>query len=273
MGHANLDDTAHRLRVHVIRSIYEAGSGHPGGSLGLAEIMSVLYFRTMRIDPDKPDWEDRDRLILSKGHAAPILYAVLAERGYFPIETLMTLRKTGSILQGHPDMRKTPGVDMTTGCLGEGLSAGIGMALAARLDCRDNYIFVIMSDGEIQEGQVWEAAMFAGHHRLDRLVAIIDENGCQCDDYMDDVLPVCPIADKWTPFGWRVIEVDGHDVAALEAAFAEAKKPCGSPTLVIAKTVKGKGVSFMENDPNWHGQIMTEEDCTRAMAELLEVRS
>lgn len=268
MNKEQLKLIAQRLRIEVIGMIREAGTGHPGGSLSIAEILTVLYFYSMRIDPHNPRWEDRDRLVLSKGHAAPMLYAVLAERGYFSKSILRTLRKRGSLLQGHPDMTKTPGVDITTGCLGEGLSAAIGMALGAKLDGKDYTTFAVLSDGELQEGQTWEAAMYAGSHRLANLVAILDDNGCMCDDHIDDILPMHPVTPKWESFGWKVIEVDGHSVDDLCTALDEARDFGKGPILVQAKCVKGKGVSFMENQPNWHGQIMTGDEYEQAMSEL-----
>ncbi|MCK5155650.1 MAG: transketolase [Spirochaetales bacterium] len=257
-----------KLRISVIDMIREAGSGHPGGSLSIADIMAVLYFHAMRINPVNPDWPDRDRFILSKGHAAPILYAALAERGFFPAAALGTLRKKGSILQGHPDMTKTPGVDISTGCLGEGLSAGIGVAISAGIDGRDFNTFVIIGDGEVQEGQVWEAAMYAGSKKLSNLIAIVDDNGCMCDDHIDDILPMPAMGDKWQSFGWKVIEVDGHNIADLIRAIDQSKTFTGGPVLIQAKCIKGKGVSFMENQPNWHGQVMKEDEYQKAIAEL-----
>ena len=268
MNIESLKKTSQCLRIEVIDMIWRAGTGHPGGSLSIADIMTVLYFHIMRIKPDQPDWSDRDRLVLSKGHAAPILYAALAEKGYFPKSVLGTLRQKGSCLQGHPDMLKTPGVDITSGCLGEGLSAAIGMSLAGKLDGKAYTSYAVLGDGELQEGQTWEAAMFAGSRHLNNLVAVLDDNGCMCDDYIDSILPMHPIGEKWKSFGWQVLAVDGHDLGALAAAFEQARDCDSGPVLIRAKCVKGKGVSFMENQPNWHGQPMNREEYTQAMSEL-----
>ena len=265
---AVLDGIARELRRSIISMLSEAGSGHPGGSLSLAEIMSVLYFREMNIDPANPQKPDRDKLVLCKGHAAPALYAALAEKGFFPKEKLMTLRKLGSSLQGHPDMHKTAGVDMSTGSLGQGLSAACGMALAGRLDKLDYNIFAILGDGETQEGQVWEAAMFAAHYKLDKLIAFLDHNKLQIDGDIREVLSPEPLDEKWRAFGWYVQVVDGHDTAALSNAVAAARAEKDRPSLIIAETIKGKGVSFMENQAGWHGNAPNAAQTEQALAEL-----
>ena len=248
--------------------IYKVKSGHPGGSLSAAEIVSVLYFDILRIDPCNPRWEDRDRFILSKGHADPVLYAALAERGFFPVEELDTLRDYGSRLQGHPCMRKTPGIDMSTGSLGQGLSAAVGMALAARLDQKDYRIYVLLGDGETQEGQVWEAAMAASHYKLGSIIALIDRNGLGFDGPTESVMALEPLAAKWSSFGWQVFEVNGHKVGEILSAIQDARKNLGQPSVIIAHTVKGKGVSYMENQVGWHGGTPTEEQYNKAMEEL-----
>ncbi len=263
---------ANTIRRHIINMIHAAGSGHPGGSLSAADIVTTLYFREMRLDPEHPDWSDRDRFVLSKGHAAPVLYAALAERGYFPVEDLMTLRKLGSPLQGHPDMKKLPGVEMSTGSLGQGLSAANGMALAAKLDGRDYRVYVLLGDGELQEGQVWEAAMAAAHYGLDNLTAFVDFNGLQIDGPVTEVMSPLPLSEKWRAFGWEVIEIDGHDVEQIIEAVAKAKNVKGKPTVIIAETVKGKGVSFMEAQVDWHGTAPKDDQKEQAIAELTERR-
>ena len=252
-----LKDKAKVIRRHIIKMTGAAGSGHPGGSLSAADIVTYLYFKELKIDPNNPQWPERDRFILSKGHAAPVLYAALAERGFFPIEDLITLRKIDSYLQGHPDMKRVKGVEMSTGSLGTGFSTSVGMALAARMDKRDSKIFVLLGDGEIQEGQVWEAAMAAAHYKLDNLIAILDYNGLQIDGPVSEVLSPEPLPDKWRAFGWEVIEIDGHNFEEIEKAINEAKETKGKPTMIIAKTIKGKGVSFMENEAGWHGSALT----------------
>lgn len=257
-----------RMRREVIEMITEAKSGHPGGSLSAVELVVTLFFDVMRHDPANPKWKDRDRFILSKGHCCPILYAVMAECGYCPKDQLNTLRKLGSIYQGHPDVRFLPSLEASTGSLGEGLSLGIGMALAARLDQSPSRTFVMLGDGEIQEGQIWEAAMFAGFNKVDNLVAIVDNNRIQLDGFVKDIMDESPLADKWASFGWHTIEVEGHDIAALQKAFAEAAAIKGQPSVIIAHTVKGKGVSFMENNPKFHGTAPTFEEEARALAEL-----
>ncbi|MGO0121942.1 transketolase [Desulfothermobacter acidiphilus] len=265
---ARLQVKAKELRRHVVRMTAAAGSGHPGGSLSAADIVATLYFAVLRLDPAHPTAPDRDRFILSKGHAAPLLYAALAERGFFPPAELLTLRKLGSRLQGHPDMRKLPGVEMSTGSLGQGLSVGVGMALAGRLDGRDYRVYVLLGDGECQEGQVWEAAMAAAHYRLDNLVAILDYNGLQIDGPVSEVMNLEPVADKWRAFGWQVQEIDGHDFGQILEALAAAEKVKGKPSMIIARTVKGKGVSFMEHQADWHGVAPKPEQAEVALKEL-----
>lgn len=263
---------ANTIRRHIISMIHSAGSGHPGGSLSAADIVTTLYFREMRLDPARPDWPDRDRFVLSKGHAAPVLYAALAERGYFPVDDLMTLRKLGSPLQGHPDMKKLPGVEMSTGSLGQGLSAANGMALAGKLDGRDYRVYALLGDGELQEGQVWEAAMAAAHYGLDNLTAFVDFNRLQIDGPVTEVMSPLPLPEKWRAFGWEVIEIDGHDVEQIMGAVAKARTVKGRPTVVIAETVKGKGVSFMEAEVDWHGSAPKDDQKEQAIAELTERR-
>lgn len=265
---AGLAALAKSMRREVIEMITEAGSGHPGGSLSATEIVVTLFFDVMHHDPSNPKWPDRDRFILSKGHCCPILYAVMAECGYCPKDQLKTLRKLGSIYQGHPDVRFLPALEGSTGSLGEGLSMGIGMALGARMDGRKYRTYVVLGDGEIQEGQIWEAAMFAGFNRLDNLVAIVDYNQIQLDGFVKDILDLDPLAEKWRSFGWHVIEVYGHDIAALQSAFGEANSVKGKPTCIIAHTIKGKGVSFMEGNPKFHGTAPTREECAKALQEL-----
>jgi transketolase len=264
----NLEEKARCLRCHIIKMLAEAGSGHPGGSLSAVEIVTALYFHVLRIDPRNPSWPDRDRFILSKGHAAPLLYAALAERGFFPVEELLTLRKLGSRLQGHPDLRKVPGVEASTGSLGQGLSIGLGIALAGKLDRKGYRVYVLLGDGEIQEGQVWEAAMAAAHYRADNLTAIVDYNGLQIDGPVAEVLSPLPIAEKWRSFGWEVREVDGHNFRDLLEAFSWAARVQEKPSLIIARTVKGKGIPFMENAVDWHGKAPTKEQAEEALAAL-----
>ena len=264
----DLQKTACRIRMGVIEGTFHAKSGHPGGSLSIAEDLAVLYWKEMNIDPQNPSWEDRDRLVLSKGHCAPALYAALAERGYFPADELKKLRHTGAMLQGHPDMKHIPGVDMSTGSLGQGVSAACGMALAAKISGKDYRTYTILGDGEIEEGQVWEAAMFASHYQLDNLCAIVDNNGLQIDGPVAEVMSPYPIPEKFAAFGWHVITADAHDLEQLEAAFAEARTVKGKPTVIVQKSVKGKGVSFMENQVGWHGTAPNAEQYETAMAEL-----
>lgn len=259
---------AKRVRREIIEMIGEAKSGHPGGSLSTVEILLTLYMDVMRHDPANPAWADRDRFILSKGHAAPALYAVMAECGYRPVEGLKTLRKLGSIYQGHPDKRFLPELEASTGSLGQGLSIGLGMALAERWEKRPARVYVLVGDGEIQEGQIWEAAMMAAFGKLDNLVAIVDYNHMQLDGFIKDILDLEPLADKWRAFGWHAIELDGHDFGALQKAFAEAAAVKGRPTVLIANTVKGKGVSFMENNPQFHGVAPTAKEVEQALKEL-----
>jgi len=257
------------IRRHIIEMIFEAKSGHPGGSLSAVEILSVLFLEEMRHDPHRPDWPDRDRVIMGKGHAAPVLYAVMAECGYTPVDQLKTLRKMGSIYQGHPDRRFIPALEASTGSLGQGLSLGLGMALAARLDKSPTRAYVLLGDGEIQEGQIWEAAMFGSYHKMDNVVAIVDYNKIQLDGWVKDIMDLEPLADKWRAFGWHAIELDGHDIPALRKAFEEARATKGKPTVLIANTIKGKGVSFMENNPKFHGNAPTKDEAEKAMKELV----
>lgn len=256
------------IRRHIIEMITEAGSGHPGGSLSSADILTALYFHVMNIDPKNPKWPERDRFVLSKGHAAPVLYAALAERGYFPKEELMTLRKTGSMLQGHPDMKVTPGVDMTTGSLGQGLSCANGMALAGKLDKKDYRVYVLMGDGELEEGQIWEAAMTSAHYKLDNLTAFVDHNGLQIDGPIEKVMSPEVVQDKFKAFGWNVIDIDGHNIAQIIEATEKAKQVKGKPTVIVAKTIKGKGVPFMENQAGWHGKAPSREQAEEALKAL-----
>ena len=263
-----LEKMAKRLRRYVITMIATAGSGHPGGSLSAADIVTTLYFKIMRHDPKNPQWPDRDRFILSKGHAAPVLYAALAESGYFPIEELSTLRKLDSRLQGHTDRTLTPGVEMSSGSLGQGLSFGIGVALASRLDGRHYQTYVLLGDGECDEGQIWEAAMFAAHLKVDNLTAIVDKNELQLDGRTCDIMNLQPLADKWCAFNWHVLEINGHDIKQIVQAVKKANKIKGKPTVIIAHTIKGKGVSFMENNVDFHGKAPTPEEAARALKEL-----
>ncbi|WP_296628175.1 transketolase [uncultured Negativibacillus sp.] len=265
-----LSITACKVRMGVIEGTHCAKSGHPGGSLSAADIMTYLYFSQMNVDPQNPNKPDRDRFVLSKGHVAPALYATLAHRGFFPVEELKTLRKIGSRLQGHPDMKKIPGVDMSSGSLGQGISAACGMAKAAKLTGADYRVYAMLGDGEIQEGQVWEAAMFASHYQLDNLCVLVDNNGLQIDGNIKDVMSPYPIDKKFEAFGFHVINIDGHDFDQIEAAYKEACTVKGKPTAIIAKTVKGKGVSFMENQASWHGTAPNDEQYEIAMKELGE---
>ena len=256
------------IRCDIIEMITTAQAGHPGGSLSATDIVTALYFRVMRINPEDPDWADRDRFILSKGHACPVWYAALAERGYFDKAHLGTLRRLNSILQGHPDMNKTPGIDMTVGSLGQGLSVGLGMALSGKLRKADYHVWIVLGDGEVQEGSVWEAAMAAGNWKVDNLTAILDRNGLQNDTYVDEVQPLEPLADKWRAFGWHVIEIDGHNMEEVVHALESAKMIKGRPVLVLAHTVKGKGVSFMEDVAAWHGKAPCVEEAACALEEI-----
>jgi len=261
---------AARMRMDIVEMIAEAGSGHPGGSLSAADLVATLYFGdVLRHDPANPDWPERDRFVLSKGHAAPVLYAALAEAGYFGRDHLGTLRKLGSMLQGHPDSKKTPGVEVSTGSLGQGLSVASGLAAGLGSDPDDDRtVFCLLGDGELQEGQVWEAAMFAAHHGLENLVAIVDDNGLQIDGACSEVMCLGEIANKFTAFGWRAFECDGHDVEAVREALLAARKHAGGPAVVVAKTVKGKGVSFMEDNAGWHGKAPSADETAAAIAEL-----
>ncbi|GFN22739.1 transketolase [Thermanaeromonas sp. C210] len=264
----DLEEKARLIRRDIVTMIGVAGSGHPGGSLSAVEIVTALYFHIMRLDPQNPDWPDRDRFILSKGHAAPLLYAVLAHRGYFPREELFTLRKLGSRLQGHPDRKSLPGVEMSTGSLGQGLSVANGIALAGRLDGRSYRVYVLLGDGELEEGMVWEAAMAAAHYKLDRVTAFVDHNGLQIDGPIREVLSPEPIAAKFQAFGWEVLTIDGHDFGQIIRAVEEAKGIKGRPTAIVAETVKGKGVGFMEHQVGWHGVAPKPEEVERALNEL-----
>ncbi len=266
-----LKKKAKEIRVEIIKMIYKAQSGHPGGSLSAADIVTALYFEILNIDPNRPNWEERDRFILSKGHACPVWYVCLAEKDFFPKENLAKLRKIGGILQGHPDMCKVPGLDMTTGSLGQGLSAGVGMALGAKTKGLQFKTYVMLGDGEINEGQVWEAAMSANKFKLNNLIAMIDYNNLQLDGQCNEVMPIEPLADKWQSFGWDVKEIDGHNMHEILTVFYDLKKQQENPTIIIAHTIKGKGVSYMENQLNWHGKAPNEEQFQQAMKEL-EVR-
>jgi len=265
----DLKEVAKTLRRDVITMTANAGSGHPGGSLSAADIVAALYWRVLNYRPTEPKWADRDRFITSKGHVAPLLYAALAERGFFPMEELSTLRKLDSRLQGHTDMTLTPGVEMSSGSLGQGLSVGVGTALAARLDSRSYRVYVLLGDGECDEGQVWEAAMAAAHFKVDNLVAIVDRNELQIDGWTRDVMDLKPLEEKWRAFGWKVIEIDGHDFDQILNAFEQAKGVKGQPTAIIAHTIKGKGVSFMENVADFHGIVTTPEETKKALEELV----
>ena len=264
----DMEVMAKRLRRHIITMLGKAGSGHPGGSLSAVEIVTALYFGLLRHNPKDPHWPDRDRFILSKGHAAPLLYATLAECGYLPLEELSTLRQINSRLQGHTDRTVTPGIELSAGSLGQGLSFALGVALAGRLNLQAYRVYVLLGDGECDEGQVWEAAMAAAHFKVDNLVAIVDNNGLQIDGWNRDVMNLAPFPDKWKAFGWHVIEADGHDLAQLIDAFAQAKLVKGQPTVIIAHTVKGKGVSFMENVADFHGKAPTPAEVEKALKEL-----
>lgn len=266
-----LKRAANEVRKGIVTAVYHAKSGHPGGSLSAADILTYLYFEEMNIDPKNPKKADRDRFVLSKGHIAPGLYSTLANRGFFPVKDLETLRHTGSYLQGHPDMKHIPGVDMSSGSLGQGISAAVGMALSAKLDDLKYRVYTILGDGEIQEGQVWEASMFAGAKKLDNLVVIVDNNGLQIDGKIDDVCSPYPITDKFKAFNFNVIEIDAHDFEQIAAAFNKARETKGMPTAIIAKSIKGKGVSFMENQVGWHGTAPNAEQYAIAMADLEEI--
>ena len=268
MNKLELMKTANEVRKGIVTAVHSAKSGHPGGSLSAADIYTYLYFEEMNIDPKDPKKADRDRFVLSKGHTAPGYYSTLAHRGFFPVEDLTTLRKVGSYLQGHPDMKHIPGVDMSSGSLGQGISAAVGMAISAKLSNDDYRVYTLLGDGEIQEGQVWEASMLAGHRKLDNLVVIVDNNNLQIDGKITDVNSPYPIDKKFEAFNFHVINIDGNDFDQIEAAFKEARKTKGMPTAIIAKTIKGKGVSFMEDQAGWHGKAPNDEQYSQAMEEL-----
>ena len=268
MNELELKKKANDVRIGIVTAVHAAKAGHPGGSLSIADVMTYLYFEEMNIDPADPKMEDRDRFVLSKGHVAPALYSTLANRGFFPVEELTTLRKLGSRLQGHPCMQETPGVDMSSGSLGQGLSAAVGMALAAKIQKKDFRVYSVLGDGEIEEGQIWEASMFAGHRKLDNLCIVIDNNGMQIDGRIEEVCSPYPIADKFKAFNFNVIEIDGHDFNQIADAFKKARETKGMPTAIIAKTTKGKGVSFMENQVSWHGKAPNDEEYAVAIADL-----
>ena len=268
MNNLELEKMANEIRKDIVTAVHSAKSGHPGGSLSSADIFTFLYFEEMNVDPANPKWEDRDRFVLSKGHVAPGLYSTLAEKGYFPKEDLKTLRHTGSYLQGHPDMKHIPGIDMSSGSLGQGVSVAVGMAAAGKYDKKDYRVYTLTGDGEIQEGQIWEAAMWAGHRKLDNLVVIVDNNNLQIDGSVEDVCSPYPIDKKFEAFNFHVINIDGNDFDQIRAAFKEARETKGMPTAIIAKTVKGKGVSFMENAAGWHGKAPNDEEYEIAMADL-----
>jgi len=263
-----LNEKARLLRRHVILMLGKAGSGHPGGSLSAADIVTALYFKVMRYKSDDPDWPERDRFILSKGHACPILYAALGEAGFFSHDEFETLRRFGSILQGHPSKRHTPGVEISSGSLGQGLSVGLGVALAGKIDSKDYRVYVLIGDGEINEGQIWEAAMASAHYKADNLCAFLDHNRLQIDGWTDDIMCSAPLMEKWQAFGWNVICIDGHDFNQIIDACNKAAQTKGKPTVVIASTVKGKGVSYMENQVEWHGKAPSEDLVEQALEEL-----
>ena len=267
-----LQDLAWALREPELQMLDSARSGHPGGSLSSAEIMSVLYFHVLNIKPEDPKWPERDRFVMSKGHGCPTLYAALAKRGFYPAEALFKLRQTGSILTGHPDMNKTPGIDMSTGSLGQGISAAVGMALGLKYQGLSSRVYALLGCGELLDGQVWEAAMAAARYTLDNLIAIIDYNRLQIDGTNAEVMEVEPLADKWRAFGWHVQEIDGHNVQAILDSIEQAQKVQGQPAVIIARTVKGKGVSFMENQAGWHGKAPSDEELKQALAELRQRR-
>ncbi|MDD4909585.1 MAG: transketolase [Candidatus Omnitrophica bacterium] len=262
-----LEEKARHIRRLIIDMLFKAGSGHPGGSLSSADLIAALYFEVLKHDPENPRWPDRDRFHLSKGHACPVVYAALAEAGYFKKEELWTLRELGSILQGHPD-RRTPGIEAASGSLGQGLSVALGMSLAGRIDKRGYRVYVLMGDGEIQEGNIWEAAMACSHYKCDNLCAVLDYNGYQIDGRVCDVMGIEPIKEKWVSFGWNVLEIDGHNMRRIVSAFEKAARHKGAPTIIIARTTKGKGVSFMENIADFHGRAPTEEETKKALEEL-----
>lgn len=268
VDYEQLQKTATEIRKGIIKAVHSAGSGHPGGSLSAADILTVLYFHKMKVDPKNPKWEKRDRFVLSKGHAAPVLYATLAEKGFFHKDELLKLRQVGAMLQGHPDMKGTPGIEMSTGSLGQGFSTTIGMALASKIDKKEDKIYTLLGDGEVQEGIVWEAAMAASHYKLDNITAILDFNGLQIDGKNEEVMNIHPIKEKWESFGWYVIEIDGHNFEEIIDAFDKADEIKNQPTMIIAKTIKGKGVSYMENQAGWHGSAPKDEEAKQALEEL-----
>ncbi|MGH4137825.1 transketolase [Clostridium sp.] len=265
-----LEGKAKELRMNLLEMIYMAGAGHPGGSLSASDIVTTLYYDELNIDPKNPHWYERDRLVLSKGHCCPVIYTVLAMKGYYDMEVIKTLRKLGSILQGHPDMHKVPGIDMSTGSLGQGLSAAIGMAIAAKQDKLNSRVYAILGDGECDEGQVWEAAMSASKYKLDNLVAIVDRNHLQNDGCVCDIMPTNNLADMWRATGFEVFEINGHNIEEILEAFAKARKVSGKPVCIVADTVKGKGVSFMENVVAWHGMAPNKEQYEKAISEIKE---
>ena len=271
MNIEELTKKAVEIRKGIIEAVYHAQSGHPGGSLSVADILTVLYFNEMNIKPEEPSWEDRDRLVLSKGHCSPALYSCLANRGYFSVEDLKTFRKIDSYLQGHPDKNKVPGVDMTTGSLGQGLSAANGMAIAGKMDQKDYRVYCILGDGEIEEGQIWEAAMTSSKYKLDNLCVIVDNNNLQIDGTVEEVMSPYPIDEKFKSFGFEIIKIDGHDIEEIIKAFEVAKNIKGKPTCIIAKTTKGKGISYMENQACWHGKAPNEEQYKEAIANLVSL--
>ncbi len=264
---------ATKIRKHVIEAVYNAASGHPGGSLSIADIMAILYFEVMKVDPNNDKWEDRDRFVLSKGHCSPALYGTLAEKGFFPREEVKKFRQIDSYLEGHPSIKDVPGVDMSTGSLGQGISAANGMAIAGKLDKKSYRVYSILGDGEIQEGQVWEAAMFAAHYKLDNLTVFLDFNGLQIDGNIEDIMSPLPIDKKFKAFGWHVIKIDAHNYSEILNAIEEAKNTKGKPTIIIAKSTKGKGVSYMENQVAWHGSAPNTEQYKQAITELNEMLS
>ena len=263
-----IQDICKEVRADIVRMTSAAGSGHPGGSLSAVEAMTVLYFNVMKHRPTEPDWSERDRFFLSKGHACPVLYAVMARSGYFPVEELLTLRKCGTRLQGHPSCKTLPGIEVSSGSLGQGLSIANGFALSAKVSGKDRRSYCLLGDGELQEGQVWEAIMTAAHYKLDNVCAVVDYNGLQIDGNVENVMGIAPLADKWRSFNWHVIECDGHDVSQMMAAYEEAKQTKGKPSVIIMKTVKGKGVSFMENVAGWHGKVPNAEELQKALDEI-----
>lgn len=271
MTNLELQKTANEVRKGIVKAVHSAKAGHPGGSLSAADLFTYLYFEEMNIDPKNPKMENRDRFVLSKGHTAPGLYSALANRGYFPVEELLTLRHVGSRLQGHPCMQETPGIDMSSGSLGQGLSAAVGMALAAKMDGKEYRTYALLGDGEIQEGQIWEAAMFAGARKLDNLVVIVDNNGLQIDGKIEDVCSPYPIDKKFEAFNFHVINIDAHNFDEIRAAMKEARETKGMPTAIVMKSVKGKGVSFMENNAGWHGKAPSDEEFAIAMADLEKI--